>query len=81
MFPVPDPDAESPAGEVPTNRTINTSVGSAVGHALIGLLNGRGDTPAYDDVVTNAHRAGVEIDAEADVLSQTEDPSESSGRG
>ncbi|MDS0240642.1 MULTISPECIES: hypothetical protein [unclassified Haloferax] len=80
-LPAPNPAAESAASEIPTNRTINASVGSAADHALVGFLDGRGDAPAYDDVVADAHRAAVEIETETDVLSRTEDPPENSGRG
>ncbi|RDZ65513.1 hypothetical protein C5B90_03900 [Haloferax sp. Atlit-12N] len=79
-LPAPNPSAESAASEVPTNRTINASVGSAADHALVGLLDGHGDAPAYDDVVADAHRAAVAVEADATVVDHTDDPPVDLGR-
>ncbi|MGB9957720.1 DUF7286 family protein [Haloferax prahovense] len=73
-LPAPNPSAESAANEIPTNRTINASVDSAADHALVGLLDSHGDAPAYDDVVADAHRATVAVEADVTVVARSNDP-------
>ncbi|REA05638.1 hypothetical protein DEQ92_05010 [Haloferax sp. Atlit-6N] len=73
-LPAPNPSAESVANEIPTNRTIDASVGSAADHALVGLVDGHGDAPASDDVVADAHRATVAIESDATVVAHSDGP-------
>ncbi|AFK18433.1 hypothetical protein E6P09_06595 [Haloferax mediterranei ATCC 33500] len=67
-LPAPNKEADTPPKTVPSNRTINASVGPAADRALVSLLDGRGDGPSFDGVVTDAHSATVSVKSDVRVI-------------
>ncbi|ELZ91812.1 hypothetical protein C440_15909 [Haloferax mucosum ATCC BAA-1512] len=67
-LPAPNEGTNKPPKTVPSNRTLNGSVGAAADSSLVSMLDGRGDGPSFDGVVSDAHSATISVESDVRVI-------------